>query len=243
MSNNENFTPSYMQIQNYISEKIQGGEYPVGSKIPSETELARMFSVSRITANKAVKEMSVMGILERVRGKGTFVCASPGVSTASKAFVSAAKLNITGSRCHQLLQFRVCDAYTELTGKNKFTAGEPLYEIILANKNGEITESLDFMYIPCSLIPDITPTLNSLCTHFAFDYLKAQPNINPKFLKIFVNTPMYRFLEPVAGYLETHETLQIWNTDVYDANMSLLCAVFTTYPNTSQDVPLFTFSL
>ena len=68
MENQEKFIPNYMKIQNYISQKIESGEYQEGTKIPSETEFAEMFSVSRITANKAIKEMSVLGILNRVQG-------------------------------------------------------------------------------------------------------------------------------------------------------------------------------
>ena len=83
MHSQENATPGYMKIQHYVSEKIRSGEYPVGGKIPSETELAEQFSVSRITANKAIKEMALMGLLERVRGRGTFVCAHPHLSTSA----------------------------------------------------------------------------------------------------------------------------------------------------------------
>ena len=41
--------PNYVRVQNYILDKCKSGEYAVGTRIPSETELARMFSVSRIT--------------------------------------------------------------------------------------------------------------------------------------------------------------------------------------------------
>ena len=60
-----NQVPNYVKVQNYILEKCRSGEYAVGSRIPSETELARMFSVSRITANKAVSELALMGVLKR----------------------------------------------------------------------------------------------------------------------------------------------------------------------------------
>ena len=236
-------TPSYTRIQNFVLEKIRSGEYPVGGKIPSEIELAQMFSVSRITANKALKELSLMGVLERVRGRGSFVCKPQRMSTSSKAFVAAANLNVTSKRCHQLLQFRIIKPYPELCQKAPFPSSELFYEIILANKDGERDESLDFTYIPCSLVPDITPTLDYLCTHFVFDYLKSLPSIEPKFLKIFVNIPHYDFLDSASALLHQDSPMQIWNTDVYDADMNLLCATFTAYPNSSQDIPLFTFSL
>lgn len=244
MLKDESFTPSYMQIQNFVSEKIKSGEYSVGSKIPSETELAEMFSVSRITANKAIKEMSLMGILERTRGKGTFVSSSQGVSTTSKAFGSAVKLDVTGIRNHQLVQFRILQkAYPELAEKAGVHEDTSFYEIILANKDGEGVESLDYTYIPCSLIRDITPTLDYLRSHFVFDYLKAHASVHPKFLKIFVNTPQYSFLEPATELLGNPQSMTIWCTDVYDSGMNLMGITFTTYPSTSQDIPLFTFSL
>jgi len=243
MQRDNSSTASYTKIQNFVLENIRSGEYPPGGKIPSEIELAQMFSVSRITANKALKELALMGVLDRVRGRGSFVRKQQHMSTTSKAFVAAANLNVTSKRCHQLLQFRIIKAYPELQQKAHFPKNEPFYEIVLANKDGDRDESLDFTYIPCSLVPDITPTLDYLCTHFVFDYLKSLPDIEPRFLKIFVNIPQYDFLDCASSLLHGSESMQIWNTDVYDKDMNLLCATFTAYPNSSQDIPLFTFAL
>lgn len=243
MQRQERTIPSYVKIQHYVSEKIQSGDYPVGSKIPSETELAEQFSVSRITANKAIKEMALMGLLERVRGRGTFVCAHPHLSTSAKVFASAVKLNVTGTRHHHLLQFRVLDAYPPLAERFQVPQGTPLYEIILANQDGARTESLDYIYIPCSLIADITPSLEYLRSHFVFDYLRSQPGLDPKFLKIFINIPQYPFLESSAALLDHPESISIWCTDVYDAAMSLLATTYTTYPGDARDIPLLTFAL
>lgn len=236
-------TPSYLKIQNYVFEKIKNGEYPVGSKIPSETELAELFSVSRITANKAIKEMSVMGFLERVRGRGTFVRSDQSISTASRAFVSAVKLDVTGSRTHQLVQFRIVKAYPELAEKARVSEDELFYEIILVNKNDEKNESLDYTYIPFDLVKDITQSLNYLSTHFVYDYLKSLENVHPKFLKIFVNIPHYSFMESANVFLNSSEEMSIWSTDVYDVNMHLLATTFTTYPSSARDIPLLTFSV
>ena len=43
---NYSYAPKYVQIQNYILQKIESGEYTAGDKIPSEIELARQFDVS-----------------------------------------------------------------------------------------------------------------------------------------------------------------------------------------------------
>lgn len=243
MKKHQNFKPNYMQIQDYILYKIESGEYPVGSKIPSEVELAEMFSVSRITANKAIKELSIMGILERTRGRGTFVKDFSEEKNNSKAFVSAVKLELNAKRQHQLLQFKLISPYPELRESFSSDQGDSFYEIILANKSASGIESIDYSYIPCSLVPDILPNLDSLCNHFIFNFLKEQPIEPPKYLKIFVNIPEYSFLESAKSFLGTENNVNIWKTNVYDQNMKIQSCIYTACPDSSAETPLFTFLL
>jgi multiple sugar transport system substrate-binding protein len=67
------FEPKYLQIKNILAREIAGGKYRPGDKIPSENVLPGRFNVSRLTVVKAVEELEREGILERVRGSGTFV--------------------------------------------------------------------------------------------------------------------------------------------------------------------------
>ncbi|MGN2614895.1 histidine utilization repressor [Aliivibrio fischeri] len=66
--------PRYLLIKQYLNEKIQTRTWPIGYKIPTEIDLANEFSVSRMTANKAIKELVNEGLLERTPRLGTFVC-------------------------------------------------------------------------------------------------------------------------------------------------------------------------
>lgn len=118
-----NQVPNYVKVQNYILEKCRSGEYAVGSRIPSETELARMFSVSRITANKAVSELALMGVLKRIRGKGSFVISTEPVRT-SQAFSAAVITKVSEGKKHELSQFRVLTSCPELAQKLGLPAGE-----------------------------------------------------------------------------------------------------------------------
>lgn len=61
------------RIRDYILTRIQSGEWTQGEKIPSEAELMSMFSASRMTVHRAVKELAAEGHLLRERGRGTFV--------------------------------------------------------------------------------------------------------------------------------------------------------------------------
>jgi GntR family transcriptional regulator len=66
-------TPLYVQIKDYIRLNIQSGVFAPDSCIPSERNLARQFGVSRLTVNKAIKELIQEGLLYARVGKGTFV--------------------------------------------------------------------------------------------------------------------------------------------------------------------------
>lgn len=63
----------YTIIKQYICEKIESGQWLEHSKVPSENELTEQFSVSRMTARRALQELTEQGLLVRSQGSGTFV--------------------------------------------------------------------------------------------------------------------------------------------------------------------------
>ncbi|AAZ26391.1 MULTISPECIES: histidine utilization repressor [Colwellia] len=63
----------YTMIKQYICEHIESGEWPQNAKVPSENELTQQFDVSRMTARRALQELTEQGILVRSQGAGTFV--------------------------------------------------------------------------------------------------------------------------------------------------------------------------
>jgi GntR family transcriptional regulator, arabinose operon transcriptional repressor len=69
--------PMYRTIFEELEGKIRRGEFSVGSRLPSEKELAEAYGVSRITSRKSLSLLSEAGLAERLPGKGTFVKISP----------------------------------------------------------------------------------------------------------------------------------------------------------------------
>lgn len=65
--------PKYMQIVNWIKEKLETKELTAGSKIHSENELVSLFGVSRQTVRHAISVLENEGIVERLRGSGTYI--------------------------------------------------------------------------------------------------------------------------------------------------------------------------
>src|SRR5450631_4846849 len=65
--------PLYLKVKRHILENIGSGRWTASSRVPSENELVKSFGVSRMTANRALKELSDEGILVRIAGVGSFV--------------------------------------------------------------------------------------------------------------------------------------------------------------------------
>ena len=65
--------PAYQRIKNAILDNIHSGKWQAGSAISTEMALATEFGVSRMTVNRALKELSEERVLERRQGSGTFV--------------------------------------------------------------------------------------------------------------------------------------------------------------------------
>jgi GntR family transcriptional regulator, histidine utilization repressor len=65
--------PLYLKIKNHILGRIDSGEWMSSMRVPSENELVKEFSVSRMTTNRALRELTDEGYLIRVAGVGTFV--------------------------------------------------------------------------------------------------------------------------------------------------------------------------
>jgi len=63
----------YIQVKKYILNGVKQHRWSEGERIPSENELVKICSVSRMTARRAVKELTSEGVLISRQGQGTFV--------------------------------------------------------------------------------------------------------------------------------------------------------------------------
>lgn len=68
--------PLYEKIYVDLFNLIKSGQLKSNERVPSEKELADQYRVSRITSKKALEKLAQMGLIERIRGKGSFVAMS-----------------------------------------------------------------------------------------------------------------------------------------------------------------------
>lgn len=65
--------PLYSQVRERLRERIVDGTYEPEARLPAESEISAIFSVSRITVRQALADLQHEGLIVKVPGKGTFV--------------------------------------------------------------------------------------------------------------------------------------------------------------------------
>jgi GntR family transcriptional regulator len=76
--------PKYAQVVAEIQRRIDSGEYPAGSLLPSEHQLVDLFDVSRPTIVKALTPLRQDGWIDTQQGRGSFVRGRPALAGAER---------------------------------------------------------------------------------------------------------------------------------------------------------------
>lgn len=91
-------------ITEVITERIRSGSLQPGDKLPAEPELARQLQVGRGSVREAIRTLHTLGVLQVVRGRGTFV-AEPMHQAHSEQFVGLS--SVGGTELAQVLELRI----------------------------------------------------------------------------------------------------------------------------------------
>ena len=86
----------YRDVADKLKEDIMSGRYPIGSFLPTETELEATFNVSKITVRKAIELLAVDEYVEKRSGRGTTVLSNRPYNKLSKGTTFSQLLEKTG---------------------------------------------------------------------------------------------------------------------------------------------------
>lgn len=159
--------PRYQQIKSYILDGIEQQKYTPGSRIPSEHQLAEQFEVSRMTVNKAIRDLVQENRLVRYPGLGTFIA-------DTKAESPLAEIRNIAEEVRQRGHSYSCRVISlETTAANETVAmqmGSPIgtkayHSVIVHLENGQPIQ-LEDRYVAAELVPG----------YIRQDFTQATPN-------------------------------------------------------------------
>ena len=112
-------TPKYRQIYNNLKDSIADGQYRTGQRLPSESELGKTFSASRLTVNRALRELQLAGLIERRVGSGSYVSATAAVGlTFGLLIPELGVTEIFEPICRGMAEVELADHHVLLWGKS-----------------------------------------------------------------------------------------------------------------------------
>lgn len=163
--------PAYGQVKGFIKSRISSGEWKPGDPVPSEAALIAQFGISRMTVNRALRELAAEGLVTRVQGSGTRVAQLHRIS--SRLTIRDIHEEVT-ERGHvhttQVLLVAQERAGAALARSLKLRSGARVFHTVLIHLENSVPIQYEDRYVNPAAAPDyletdfshISPTLHLL---------------------------------------------------------------------------------
>ena len=147
--------PAYEQVKAFIKQQITTGVWRPGDNVPSEAALQQQFGVSRMTVNRAVKELAVEGVVSRVQGSGTVVAQLHRISSTLEIRDIHDEILARGhSHSTQVLKVESLRAPAELARTLKLHTGAKVCHSVLVHYEDGVAIQLEDRHVNPAAVPD-----------------------------------------------------------------------------------------
>lgn len=157
----------YEHVKMRIKEMIANEEFVPSEKLPNESELCQLFSTSRITIRRALKELASEGVIEILHGKGTFV-----KRTKQQIHILNLKGFTEGMMIGQNnITKKVLSSDVEMADQaimKIFERSEPfeVLKLVRLIKDSNDVFSIDYAYLPLDIYPGIAEKIKDNVSTF-----------------------------------------------------------------------------
>ena len=147
--------PRYAAIKQSISDAVRDGQLKPGDRIPSESELVDQFDVSRMTANRALRELQASGIIIRRAGIGSFIAEPRPIGQMIEIRNIAEEIRERG---HEYRARVVRNSEERATAETAPLLGIPLgtrlFHSVIIHHEAEFPIQLEERFVLASVAPD-----------------------------------------------------------------------------------------
>src|ERR1700677_913589 len=162
--------PLYLKVKRHILDNIGSGKWAAAARVPSENEIVKSFGVSRMTANRALRELRDEGVLVRVAGGGSFVADQHAHAHPLEIRGIADEIRRRGhAHRAEIISLERIRAAAELAEDFGIAPRSELYCSVIVHFENERPIQLEDRYVLPKLAPDYLKVDFSLTT--PYDYL------------------------------------------------------------------------
>ncbi|MEI8632569.1 histidine utilization repressor [Vibrio sp. PP-XX7] len=151
----ESPAPIYQRVKRAIITQITAGTWQENDRVPSESELVKELGVSRMTINRALRELTSEGYLFRMQGVGTFVAKQKGSTAMLEVHNIAEEIAQRGHQHRsQILELTEIKADPEQAAILGLRTGEPVFYSHLIHYENDIPVQLEARLVNPKMAPD-----------------------------------------------------------------------------------------
>jgi GntR family transcriptional regulator, histidine utilization repressor len=150
-----NAAAPYAKVKQHLKEQLARGRWPPGARMPSESELVAQFRVSRMTVNRALRELQGEGLIERVQGVGTFAAQLHRVSSKLTIRDLHGEIVARGNRHHAEVHLaRQEAAPAALAARLGLDEGMPVFHTLIVHHENGVPLQCEDRYVNPACAPD-----------------------------------------------------------------------------------------
>lgn len=147
-------TALYQQVKDYILQNIKTGQWPPETRVPSENALIKQLGASKMTVNRALRELTAEGVLHRLQGVGTFVAETKAPSTLLDVKPIAEEIAQRGGvHTCQIHRQTVARATPDLVQALNVSAGAKLFHVVLIHSDQDGPLQLEDRFVNPAAAP------------------------------------------------------------------------------------------
>lgn len=147
--------PRYEAVKQFIRSRIESGEWPAQHRIPSENEIVSELRVSRMTANRALRELASEGAITRVQGVGSFVAAHKGSTALLEVRNIAEEIQARGHRHSSRIDLLQEEpASPEIADALGVASGARVFHSIVVHREDDVPIQIEDRFVNPSVCPD-----------------------------------------------------------------------------------------
>ena len=147
--------PRYQQLKDLIIARISEGDLRPRDRVPSENELVESMNVSRMTANRALRELTDEGYVDRVAGRGTFVADFRSRSHVLEVRNIAEEIAARGhAHSSEVLRQSRQDARGEIARALHVEPGTDVFQLLLVHYENAAPIQVEDRHVLASFAPD-----------------------------------------------------------------------------------------
>jgi len=145
----------YARVKQHLKQGLASGRWPPGALMPSEAELVAEFGVSRMTVNRALRELQAEGLVARSQGVGTFAAPLHRVSSTLTIRDLHEEIEARGHHHHATVHVQRAErAPPALAAQLGVPTGARVFHTLIVHHENQLPLQCEDRYVNPACAPD-----------------------------------------------------------------------------------------